>query len=524
MERVAWVVVALCCTQILLFGHGRDQGIYSVVADSMLRGGMPYRDAWDFKPPGIFFVFALAEALFGKSMTSIRILEAAGLVGSILAYRRIARDVFGSTLPGSIGGALAALVHAQLEFWHTAQPESFGGMATAFALVFVAGPGATAEGAALRARAWAFAGLAFGFAFLLKPPLGGAIAPCAVYLAVTEARRTRSLARALLPPVVLGAASIAAVGACAAWFVVRGAWPALSWTLFEFTPGYTRLGWNYSLGSLFLYGLEQAVTYFSYVIPAGLAAALLLPRLHPRERGLVAALLGIVLVQVLGIAMQAKFFQYHYGATLPLLSFVAGLGLAKVWNYAMRVPAVPALAGVAYVTALGMLVEARNATPQVPRSFWDRSVRRLEFLVLRKESREVLDDRLYRAADYVLGTDRSMAKALQEFTRPDDRVFVWGFEPLVYWLAERRPASRYIYNVPQRAMWQRERARQELLADLRANPPRAVVIQRGDYFRFVTGDDLDSAGALSTFPELEEFFSSYTHVGKASRLELLLRD
>jgi len=31
----AWVVIVLSCLQILLFGFGRDQGIYSAVADAI---------------------------------------------------------------------------------------------------------------------------------------------------------------------------------------------------------------------------------------------------------------------------------------------------------------------------------------------------------------------------------------------------------------------------------------------------------------------------------------------------------
>jgi hypothetical protein len=51
-ERVfligAGLVLGLAALQILLFGFGRDQGIYAVVGSGILRGEMPYRDLWDF--------------------------------------------------------------------------------------------------------------------------------------------------------------------------------------------------------------------------------------------------------------------------------------------------------------------------------------------------------------------------------------------------------------------------------------------------------------------------------------------
>ena len=61
------LAIAFLLAQLLCFGYGRDQGIYAVVARAMLDGGMPYRDAWDFKPPGIFLIYALARALFGEA-------------------------------------------------------------------------------------------------------------------------------------------------------------------------------------------------------------------------------------------------------------------------------------------------------------------------------------------------------------------------------------------------------------------------------------------------------------------------
>jgi hypothetical protein len=91
----AWFVIAFCALQILTFSYGRDQGIYAVVGDGVLHGKMPYKDLWDFKPPGIFLVYALAQGLFGRAMVSIRVLEVAGLIASVFGFMRLAE-----TLPG----------------------------------------------------------------------------------------------------------------------------------------------------------------------------------------------------------------------------------------------------------------------------------------------------------------------------------------------------------------------------------------------------------------------------------------
>ena len=74
-----------------MFRYGRDQGIYATVAETMLRGGMPYRDAWDFKPPGIFAVYALVRAIFGPAESSIRVFEVIGLISVAASFVLLSR-------------------------------------------------------------------------------------------------------------------------------------------------------------------------------------------------------------------------------------------------------------------------------------------------------------------------------------------------------------------------------------------------------------------------------------------------
>jgi 4-amino-4-deoxy-L-arabinose transferase-like glycosyltransferase len=51
-----------------------DEGLYLLVARSLLEGNPPYTAVWDNKPPGIYVLFSLALLLLGNSVFSIRIL------------------------------------------------------------------------------------------------------------------------------------------------------------------------------------------------------------------------------------------------------------------------------------------------------------------------------------------------------------------------------------------------------------------------------------------------------------------
>lgn len=494
--------IAFSCLQILLFAYGRDQGIYAVVADTMLHGGMPYRDAWDFKPPGIFFIYAGTQLLLGKGEWAIRSVEVASLVSMVFAFTVLARRFFDDGRIGLVGGALGVLVHAQLEFWHTAQPESFGAILIAWALVF-----ATRDASEARDRriAWAVAGMLYGFAGLLKPPLAGCALVSAFFASRAIATRDRRLSPRIEPFVVMGIAGTLTVGLCALFFAWRGALGDLYDAIFVFAPGYTKLGWQASdpTGALY-YAAEKWLANYSALNAVGILAALLLPPLASREREGILHVLGVVGMQLVGVAMQGKFFPYHFGGCLPLGGLLAGLGAWKLWRLACRRPTwgVPAFA-----IATLLLVDARSATRDTRTGFLDRSKTRIGWLMTSAD-KALLDAELYSVADVSNDENHRVANLLRGRLKPDERVFVWGFEPHIYALSERRAASRYIYNVPQRVAWSRHEARATLMHELRNSRPSAFVVERGDVFPMVTGDLLDSESALNDFPELASFVES----------------
>ena len=494
----AWLVVGLSCLQILLFAFGRDQGIYAAVADAVLRGDMPYRDVWDFKPPGIFLIFALARGVFGQNMLAPRLVEVAALLLAVVGFTRLGGVFFGKKRVGLMGGALAILVHAQLEFWHTGQPETFGGILTIGALVLT-----VADTSGIRRwLAWLGVGVAFGCTFLLKPPLAGGAFVCAAYLVRAEQARRRSGWRAVAMPVLTVAiGGMLPIALCALWFGLSGAWADLRWTMFDFTPGYTALSWEgRGAPQTFYWATEELFFKFSALNAAGLLAALVIPPMHSREREGLFLILGIISVHLAGVCMQGKFFPYHYSATLPLVAFLAGLGLYKLWRRCLMGGFPGAL-----VFALFLIVTAvmRTAARDLD-SFWDRSSARMRYLLRigPYETKEMLDRELTAVADYNFDADQRLALEMRRRTPESAPVFVWGFEPLIYLLADRKPASRFIYNVPQRVQWAQGRARATLMQDLARRPPQLIAVQRNDVFPAVTGDDLDSRRALLTFPEL----------------------
>jgi hypothetical protein len=535
---VCGAIVGWSASQLLLFGFGRDQSIYAVVGHAVLDGQMPYRDVWDFKPPGIFVVYAAAEALFGPTMWGPRVFEATTMLATACLLVRASRVYFADPRPGLIAAALASLLHVQFEYWHTGQPENFGAFLTVAALSFISDSKAPSSSSEHRkVWCWLGCGVCFGLAFVMKPPLGGGVLVCAALLMKQEVQRAleqgaRGIALwwlAVRPALVVGLAALVPLVMLLFWFWVKGAFTELYWTLFVFTPQYTKLGWDdRSAVEAFYLAVEGGLVKHSALLAVGIMAAGFGAAISTRSREGLSLVLGLLAMQFAGIALQAKFFAYHFGASLPLLAFVAGLGWFKIWRLGIQAtksqggaPGAVAVASLAVVAAM-----ARLPVHDVPFGFWERAKERTKmWLGLSAiKDRVTLDRAFHKSADFDLGADIDVAHRLNELTAPHERIFVWGFEPAIYWLAKRTPASRYVYNAAQRASWGSEAARSALMSDLERNTPSFIVVQHNDVFRFVTGNSLDSHLALSEFPALVQLMEhNYTLLERIEDFDLYRR-
>jgi len=223
-------------------------------------------------------------------------------------------------------------------------------------------------------------------------------------------------------------------------------------------------------------------------------------------------------VLLAGVVLQGKFFTYHYATALVLTSLPAGWGYWQLLERARR-SWVAAMALVATIVLIALPDAPVLATRA---AFWSRSQARLQAW-RQPEERQALRDRLYSAPDYDAAAIRAVADWIQTNSSPGATIFVWGFEPFLYELADRQPASRWIYNIPQRVAWSREVARAELMHDLQEKRPEIIVVQEGDVMPWVTGNALDSGAALGDFPELVSLLQSSYDVEGAIATFLLMR-
>jgi hypothetical protein len=515
---LVFFAVLLASALLLTYPFGRDQGIFAVIGEGILRGKVPYRDLWDVKTPGIFMVFALAEALFGHTMVGPRIIEVIALLATCAILVDLGRRFFADALSGYLGAAILAIVHSQFDFWHTSQPETYAGMFLVWAAWLTVAVRTTAQRAELRQRPWRFllAGALLGCIAWFKPHLA-LVAPLFLWAIGTAPGVAGSLRRRwlCLGYTLFGVATVILLGV--AVLVAVGAWDAALWTWRDFAPGYARIGTSLApakLASGFYSASSTLFVQLSALVAIGLILFLCLRNATTTGVWYFNWLTGLAILFAFVVFLQQKSFRYHYAAALPVLALAAGSGWALSWRLATRHGW--RYAGL-FLSAFGAAYFMRVPVTDLTGTTTERAQVRLARLWGGAKSRkkQALHDSLYVVRkDFDLTNAQAVASWANREIGPNDTLLVWGCDSIIYWLSEREPATRFIHNIPQRSPWQARTAREIFMRDLNRQPPKAVIVQRGDIIKGVTGEPSDSAGSLAGFPELARFLDTSYRRGK----------
>ncbi|MGD9891084.1 MAG: hypothetical protein AB7U18_07300, partial [Dehalococcoidia bacterium] len=209
-------------------------------------------------------------------------------------------------------------------------------------------------------------------------------------------------------------------------------------------------------------------------------------------------MLLFVVLAYLGIAVQAKFFWYHYGYVLPFLALLGGWA----WDQAiarMRA-AQPRL--IAY-TVIGVLAGALLlSTPEV----LDSGIRQWKDYVRYHVHPDERDQFYAKFGGYTVS--QQAAQYLQQHTGADDQIYVWGYDPLLYLLSGREHANRFVYAFPMMSDWAPPEWRDEFIADMQADPPMYFVAQHDQGGPWITGHEIDPANYIPWLPPLQQWLES----------------
>jgi len=501
---LAWglvvLVVLVLAAPVLTYPLGRDQGEFATIGAGILRGAVPYVDLWNPKPPAIFYTYAGVIRLFGQSTFAVRALDLLLYVPMAAALFALGRRLSGVWV-GLWATGLFGVFYFTETFWTLSQNDGVAALPMTLAVwsVFALQDASTARARLIYAAvAGALAALTLWFKY---PYLFFVLALVAGYLIMRRRWVWREVVAFCAGGLLVGLggmAYLASIGALAAW-----------WQSARVTAGYTAQG--YDLG-VFLADMRNYAGYrwthwhVLWVLAIGWFPARFLAYKSgklPNNRTYTVTdthrwrMIGVWLMgTAIAMLIQAKGYDYHWLPMLPPLSLLAAdtthrlITLLASW---LDTPQQKYYTRIALAIGLALSVWLGVHT-------WGTAFGYLS-------GREPAADYHARFVGGEVRADESQAVAdyLRQRVAPNDTLYIWGFRPEVYYLTQTRPATRFIFQFPLVADWYPDDWQQQNVDTLWASLPPYVLVLRGDFMPWVTGQDADSNTLLQDYTELNNW-------------------
>ncbi|MDA8431589.1 MAG: glycosyltransferase family 39 protein [Nitrospiraceae bacterium] len=426
-----WVVLCLVLLFVIAvrvrlsgFPLERDEGEYAYMGQLILQGVPPYSGAYNMKLPGTDLMYALIMTLFGRSARGIHLGFMIVNCATILLLYRIGRRFVSET-----GAVAAAAAYAVLSL----SPSVYGFAAHATHFVVLPALGgmlvllAAEEKERLMPYFWS--GVLFGISFVMKQPgLFFVLFGVSVVLYRRFFPGPRGSRRTLLPvlPLFLFGAALPLLGVIV-WITASGTFGRFWFWTVEYAARYAVQVPLTEVFPMFQLGLAEATADFRLLW--GIALLGIVVMIFYRKMRSERVLFGLFALFSFLTILPGFYFRAHYFVTLlPAVSISVGI----VVDYLDEKGA--AFFGARSLRFIGAAVVCAVVV-------W--GVYAGAGYYFREEPAK-LSGQIYFPNPFAASPE--IARYLDERTSPADRVAVFGSEPQIFFYANRRSASGYIYT------------------------------------------------------------------------------
>jgi hypothetical protein len=468
---------ALLYLPALTWGFGHDQNVFAEIGSLLLKGKLPYIDAWDIKPPNIYYLYALAEGIIGRTEFAIRLADYLSTIGTAIilffyvARCSPARDGDHNHL--IIAPMLFAWIALSLGLADTAQTESFS-------LPFIAGA-MLAWTYKDQARFALLTGILIGIAGFFKTTNFLFAIPFIVQalFRFKHAQVRKALLMCIGGVVLASAVEIFFM----AWQGFLGEYFVILESVLELHGGEQSGSpvtiWG-ALRIVYLYSGTFSIVavlglFFLYKPKKGLSIE---PEMQYEKRGALFSL-AMVATGIVAVLVQRKGWGYHYVILLPGLVAFVTIGSNACFRRLEKALSTHTESWARFVT--GMVIVPMIVL--MPHSLMKMEAFETGFKSL--SNHEAYLKTLGSAQSiYYPPCTLTLGDYLKQHTSEKDQIFILGQEPGAYWHADRTPASRYIYTLLFTSPMMTDARFAELNQSLSANPPKLIVVERFDTLAF----------------------------------------
>jgi hypothetical protein len=495
-------IALLWAAASLSWPFGFDHGAFAWVGDVILRGGAPYRDAFDVKGPMSFLPSAAVMAVAGRNWWGIRIFDLVFVIGVVITIIRLGSRY--SNWPMAIAAAVIwVLSYANAGYQFTAQPDGW----MLWLLLFALAPVCLSDDP-LRRRYLLLAGIAVGLAAMLKPfYLVFVLIPL-----VLVAREQRNAGRQLAASGLVLAAAMAPIAVLLGWLASHGAVPAFWEAYVRFNLQKNSQALSGAASEALSYGLVRD-PFVLLFLPLGAAGIAALRKELPRAAVVWGLWVALALPLVL---VQRPYYPYRLLILSPVLVILATAALGALAASSTTEPRVHSVgAALGYsLLLLGGIVLARHPLGEGLR--WAQLVSR------RMPARDYYAR--YHQLSGTANDERVISRRLAAVSQPDATVLAWNY-PAVAVLANRKLLPRLSIDTPTEPTLPvslRQQYLDELRRTLTTTPPDFVIAEDR------SGQDGACLSCLPPFSQLDAsgqaLAAPYRRVFRSGTLVLYQRE
>jgi 4-amino-4-deoxy-L-arabinose transferase-like glycosyltransferase len=493
------VLITLGCPT-LVYPFGRDQGEYAWIATSTLNGNLSYRDIFNVKPPLTHVVHQLALLLFGYSMASIRILDLLwqGLTAIIIFM--IAKQIKQPSAASVLASILYLFSYYRMDFWTTAQTDGFLTLPLALGIFFYL----QAQQRSNHPWLYSISGAAIGLAVLFKYPIGIMI----VFMFILSLINLKK--SSILPTLLLGVGFLFPLIITVLTMFIRGNLTDFLLTQFTYILKYSTIlqqnvGYKTTFGASFLIAIISSIPGWVSIFN-GFGLFHETSYHHFMNMAIISMWF---IAAVIHFIIQNKFYTYHM---LPMLAPIA-LMLSNYFFNLFKTQSrilftVGALGGILAI-ALVIFPFFISDFPQKYIRLWSVAIGNSSLQTMYGNTEFDVNGP---NKDFSSRADMEVAEYFITHTKKDEKIYIWGFEPSIYFLSQRTNATRFpsdfvLYGPNASPEW-----RLEFITEIKTEKPVYIAIVKYDNMFFVTGSIEDSWEAYNSFDKFHDFVIKNYHL------------
>lgn len=384
-----------------------DEAVSAVVAQEIVEGGLPYRDAIDHRGPLTYYFYALIfEAAGDWNMAAVHVAYAL-LLCLIAAILFFTDKQIGPW--AALFFAVFSWTHPPLDFW-AAHTEWLMICGTSLGMMIL-----------LRSQQHLglmfFAGLCVGIAALSKQVAVWELAGIGLWILWSNWKLPLPWPRLLKQGGIVLLAFFFPILCLAIYFSQHGAWEDFLFYVWEYNVDYylpevsflERISSSLALVFSFFGG---ALLLAFFCLRAGIDAWMRRRELSQHEQLLICWFVA----SLLGALTSGRNFGHYAIQWLPAASLLAAWGWEKVWMNSKTHEGKERSVFLIGILILGLVIPIGDT---------------------------LVKNKVYLQSAF--GQQPVPASYIQSHTEPHERIFVWGFAPGFYLHAERRPATRFVY-------------------------------------------------------------------------------